>query len=169
MTQTDIGRDFEKGLWYLEGRTDNRVTLGAQLVDNGNINLENVMVDSISWGPVKGDSIDKSHGRMRIYDGNECTMERTYAIADRFDIKGASDGFFFKQLQKHEDDLIIKFNLKSMDWTLTIGNESLITKNYAGNISGTINDEDFTFIVTKPKSVLYSQMITLINSPLRVK
>lgn len=169
MTQSDIGLDVQKGLWYLEGKTDNRIYLGVQLVSNGNINLENVMTDTYSWGAEKGEKIDTSHGRLRIYDGNQCTIKRDHAVADEIDIKGQSNGFFFKELQKANEDMTIKYVIPKMEWTIKIGKEFLVTKNIAGNISGTVIDKDKTFRVTKPKSVLYSQLITIVNSPLRVK
>ncbi|GAG27041.1 unnamed protein product, partial [marine sediment metagenome] len=43
MSQTDIGFETAKKLWYIKSWTNNRQFLGVQLVHNSNINLIDVV------------------------------------------------------------------------------------------------------------------------------
>jgi len=166
MTQTDIGFDTQKKLWYIESQTDNRQNLGAQLVLDANINLQNVIVDTYAWKHDR--ELTSSHGRVRFFDNDQCTINKKSAVADSIDIKGESSNFDFHNFGVGQD-VILKFNLPTMDWTITIAGNDYITKNIAGNVNAKIRKDKLRFIIKRPKSVLYSQVITIINSNLEIK
>jgi hypothetical protein len=160
MTQTDIGFETSKELWYIESFSDNRQFLGVQLVRGANIRLEDVIVDTYAWKHEK--YANASQGRLRFFD-DICTIEKHGAIADSILVEGASD-FVFTRLPA--GDIEVKFNLESMDWTLTIGGIDYVTRNFAGKVSGGLLSDRKRFVIEQPESVLHSKDITIINSNL---
>jgi hypothetical protein len=164
MTQTDIGFETGKKLWYIESFTNTRQFLGVQLVEDSNIVLDNVDIDTYSWAHDKYSNA--SNGRLRFYD-DTCTITKRGAIADSVYIKGSEDNFNFNKLPK--GDIEVKYNLETFDWTLTIDGMDYITRNFNGKISGKLLKERKRFVISNPESVLYSKGVTLIDSNLEIK
>jgi hypothetical protein len=162
MTQTDIGFETARKLWYIESLTDNRQFLGVQLVKDSNIQLDNVIVDTYAWKHEKYSNA--SNGRLRFFD-DPVTIVKTGAIADSIVVEGDSD-FVFTKLPA--GDVEVKFNLESMDWTITIDGEDYVTRNFAGKISGGLINDRKRFVIKQPESVLHSMEMTLINSNLEI-
>jgi hypothetical protein len=162
MSQTDIGFDTGKELWYIRSLTDNRQFLGAQMVKNANIKLVDVIVDTYAWAHEK--YANASQGRLRFFD-DKCIIEKHGAIADSILVEGDSE-FAFVQLPF--GDIEVKFNLPTMDWTITIHGQDYITRNFAGKVTGGLLTERKRFVIEHPRTVMYSKDITLINSNLGI-
>jgi len=163
MTQTDIGFDTGRKLWYIESSTDNRQFMGVQLVHDSNIKLDNVIIDSYAWRHEKYP--DASQGRIRFFD-DTCTISKHGSVADSILVEGDKD-YTLKKLP--EGNVYIRFNLPTMDWTLKVQDKEYVTRNFSGKIDGELLKNTKRFMIFNPKSVLYSKEITLINSNLEIK
>lgn len=168
MTQTDIGFDTGKLLWFIMSFTDNRIFLGQQLVKDGNIKLDRVLCDSYAWGPNVngGESPTISHGRLRFSEG-KVDIERSDAIAESIKITGMADKLQFMEF--NPSIIRVQYNIPSMDWTLEMDGNKYVTMNLVGVLSGDLAKEKKRFVIEKPQSVLYSNAITIINSNLEIK
>jgi hypothetical protein len=162
MGQTDIGFETGKKLWYIESFTNNRQFLGVQLVNDSNIKLNDVIVDTYAWKHEK--YANASQGRLRFFD-DRCTIEKQGSIADSILVEGDSD-FVFTQLP--HGDIEVKFNLADMDWTITIDGVDYVTQNFAGKVTGGLLNDRKRFVIEQPRTVMYSKQITIINSNLGV-
>jgi hypothetical protein len=167
VSQTDIGFETAKMLWYIKSFTDNRQFLGAQLVKDAQIRLEDVIVDTYAWAHDK--YVDASEGRLRFFD-NPCTIEKSGGLADSVLVEGDED-FAFTKLPA--GDIEIQFNLPTMDWTLHLNGQEHITRNLVGKVTGGLLHDNpggvpsrKRFVIEQPESVLYSKDITIINSNL---
>lgn len=168
MTQTDIGFDTVKKLWFIQSFTDNRQFLGLQLIQDANLKLDKVLCDSYAWGAnaQAGESVTMSHGRLRFSEG-KIDIDRTDAIAKAVTIKGENPVIQFMEMTPKK--IIIQFNLPSMDWTLEMDGNKYITMNLVGILTGGLMKDKLRFIIESPKSVLYSNAITIINSNLQIR
>lgn len=168
MTQTDIGFDTGKKLWFIQSWTDNRIFLGLQLVKDSNIKLNNVLCDTYAWAPntQAGESATTSHGRFRFSEG-DIEIKRDDAIAQSIKIKGLNDTL--QLIEFNPNKIIVQYNLPSMDWTLDMDGNRFITMNLVGVLTGSLLKEKLRFVIENPKSVLYSSAITIINSNLMVR
>jgi hypothetical protein len=162
MTQTDIGFETAKKLWYIKSFTNNRQFLGVQLVYDSNIKLDNVKIDTYAWAHEKYP--EASNGRLRFFD-DKVSIEKHGSVADSILVEGETD-FTFTALPLAEIEL--QFNLPEMDWILTIGDKSVITRNLVGRLTGRLINDRKRFIIKQPESLLYSPEVTLINSNLRI-
>lgn len=168
MTQTDIGFDTTKKLWFLQSFTDNRQFLGLQLVKDSNMTLDKVLCDTYAWpaNPQTGESPTISHGRFRFSEG-DIDIKRNDAIAQSIKITGLNPILQFMEFTPKK--IIVQYNLPSMDWTLEMDGNKFVTMNLVGILTGTLMKEKLRFVIEEPDSVLYSNAITIINSNLKIK
>lgn len=162
-TQTDIGYETSKNLWYINDLTNTRQFLGVQLVKDSNIKLDNVIIDTYAWAHDRyGNS---SNGRVRFFD-DMCVIKRQGAIADSIEVIGSSK---FNFIKLPSGDIEFKYNLETFDWTMTLQDKEYITRNITGLVSAHLLKERKRFVIEQPKSVLYSKEITLIDSNLGIE
>lgn len=162
MTQTDIGFETVKKLWYIKSWTNNRQFLGVQMVYDANIQLRDVVADTYAWDHPKYENA--SNGRLRFFD-DKVSIEKHGSVADSILVEGNRD-FSFIELPLAEIEL--QFNLPDMDWILTIEGKSYITRNLVGRMTGKLIVTRKRFVIERPTSLLYSPDVTLINSNLGV-
>jgi hypothetical protein len=162
MSQTDIGFETVRKLWYIKSWTNNRQFLGVQMVRNSNIRLKNVIADTYAWAHEK--YADASNGRLRFFD-DPVTIVKTGAVADSIVVEGDSD-FVFTKLPA--GDVEVKFNLLDMDWTITINGTDYVTRNFVGKMTGRMLNERKRFVIELPSSVLHSKEVTIIDSNLGI-
>jgi len=166
MTQTDIGYDTKKKKWYIESYTPNREFLGVQLVHDSNIKLESVIGDTYAWNPSPNEHTERSQGRMRFFDQDKCEIHKSGAVADSIKITGQYQLKF--QEIKTENDVAVFYNIPTMDWTLVIDGGKYVTQNMVFELTGELSEQRKNFIIKNPKSILYSPILTLLNSNLEV-
>jgi hypothetical protein len=167
MTQTDIGYDTKKKLWYIESYTPNREFLGVQLVHDANLKLENVIGDTYAWNPNPNEATKISQGRLRFFDQDKCEIHKRGAVADSIKVTGQYKLNF--QEVKTEGDVAVFFNLESMNWSLMIGDGRYTTQNMVFEMTGELSEQRKNFIIKNPKSILYSPILTLVNSNLEIQ
>ena len=63
----------------------------------------------------------------------------------------------------------MKYNLKTMDWNIIIGNQRYLSKNLVGKITSKSFSSEPIVCVLELCNILYSSIVTLINCGLQRK
>src|SRR5579872_4468512 len=97
----------------------------------GEVRLKNVVIDGFTW-PDQNARI--SHGRFRFYEENKVATEGHGTYADHIEVTGPSaEDVAFTEFRDVEP--VVKYNVKTMDWTIIIGNQRYVSKNIVGKIT----------------------------------
>jgi len=164
LSQFDIGFDTGKKLWFVQGCGATRHILSTMFVRDSNITLKNVMCDTYAWPEPNAEHI--SHGRLRFYGGNKIAAKGDEAVLSEITVNGNGDKWHFIEL--HGKNVIIKYNLPSMDWELDIDGTKLISKDIKGLLTGTIQKDKLRFEL-HDVHILYSNIVSLIDPELKIK
>jgi hypothetical protein len=163
-SQTDIGYNVVIKMWFLQFMDELRWILGSMHIRQ-ELRLKNVIIDGFTWPDPNART---SHGRFRFYEENKTVMEGHGTFADTLDVIGpdAADIPFieFKNVEP-----VVKYNLKTMDWTVIIGNQPYVSKNIVGKITTKQFSKEPIVAMLEPCHVLYSSIVTLINCGLQRK
>jgi hypothetical protein len=163
-SQTDIGFNTVVKMWFVQFMDELRWVLGSMHVRN-EVRLKNVVVDGFTWPDPNART---SHGRFRFYDENRVATEGHGTFADSIAVTGPSpDAVSFVEFRNVEP--IVKYNVKSMDWTIQIGDQKYVSKNLVGKISTRSMSKEPIVAVLEPCDVLHSSIVTLINCDLQSK
>jgi hypothetical protein len=161
-SQSDIGYNTVVRMWFVQFMDELRWILGSMHVRN-EVRLKNVVVDGFTW---PDPNTRTSHGRFRFYEENKVATEGHGTFADAIDITGPDPGAVsfveFRGVQP-----IVKYNVKTMDWTIVIGEQRLVSKNIVGKITTRSMSKDPIVAVLEPCDILYSGIITLFNCGLK--
>jgi len=85
---------------------------------------------------------------------------------DELSVTGPAHEFNFMEILGKE--VVIKYNLPSMDWELDIDGTKLISKDIIGLVTGSLSKEKLR-LVLKDVRLLYSNIVTLVNPQLDIK
>ena len=163
-SQTDIGFNTVVKMWFVQFMDELRWVLGSMHVRN-EVRLKNVVVDGFTW---PDPNTRMSHGRFRFYDENKVASEGHGTFADSIEVTGPSrDAVSFLELRNVEPT--VKYNVKTMDWTLLIGDQRYVSKNIVGKISTKTMSKEPIVAVLEPCDILYSSIVTLVNCDLQAR
>lgn len=162
--QTDVGFNTIIKMWFLQFMDELRWILGSLHVRR-ELRLKNVIVDGFTWPDLNART---SHGRFRFYEENKVVTEGHGTFADTIDVTGPEgDAIPFREFRNVE--VTVKYNLKTMDWSIMIGDEVFASKNLVGKITSKSFSKEPIICVLEPCDVLHSHIVTLINCGLRPK
>lgn len=138
-----------------------RIILSTVTIKDNKLSLKDVLCDTYAFP----DNADVSHGRLRFYDGNQIETKGDSGYFGETNVTGSSpDPITFMEMQ---GDFELKYNVKSMDWTISMKDSNYITRNVIGKLTGQFDDLPIRFKM-KNARILYSTMITLINVNLEI-
>ena len=163
-SQTDIGFNTVIGMWFLQFMDELRWILGSMHARE-EVRLKNVVFDGFTWPDPNTRS---SHGRFRFYEENKVHIEGQGTFADTIDVVGPSaEEVAFTEFR--DVDSVVKYNVKTMDWTIIIGDQRYISKNIMGKITTKSLSTKPIVAVLERSTILYSSIVTLINCRLQAK
>jgi hypothetical protein len=163
-SQTDVGFNTIIKMWFLQFMDELRWILGSMHVSK-ELRLKNVIVDGFTW---PDQNARTSHGRFRFYEENKVVMEGHGTFADNIDVIGPEAGDIqFVEFKNVEP--VVKYNLKTMDWSIFIGSQRYVSKNIVGKISTKQLSKEPIVAALEPCHILYSGIVTLINCGLEKK
>jgi hypothetical protein len=163
-SQTDVGFNTIIRMWFLQFMDELRWILGSMHCRN-ELQLKNVVVDGFTW---PDQNARTSHGRFRFYEENKVNIEGHGTHADRIDVTGPNaEPIPFTEFKDVEP--VVKYNLKTMDWSIIIGNQRYTSKNIVGKITTRSMSKEPIVAILEPCTILYSEIVTLINCGLQRK
>jgi len=163
-SQTDIGFNTVVKMWFVQFMDELRWILGSMHVRN-EVRLRNVVVDGFTWPDPNART---SHGRFRFYEENKVSSEGHGTFADAIDITGP-DRAAVPFVEFRNVAPIVKYNIKTMDWTIVIDGQPYVSKNIVGKITTRSMSKEPIVAELEPSDVLYSHIVTLINCGLERK
>lgn len=161
--QIDIGFDVTEKKWFVAFRTKNRWDKGVQYVENGNIILHNVNIDTYSYADQQNDKT--SHGRFRFYSDNDVAA-KGMPIPESIDIRGPKQSLEFTKVVGV--DVMVKYILDGMMWEIQCDGKSYFTRDIKGCVSGTFSENPIRF-KTDNVTFLHSELVTLFGTNLEIK
>ena len=161
-SQTDIGFNTIIKMWFLQFMDELRWILGSMHVRQ-EVRLKNVVIDGFTWPDPNART---SHGRFRFYEENKVHIKGQGTFADSIDVIGPDGGDVpFVEFQGVE--AVVKYNLKTMDWTIIINGQRYVTRNLVGKITTRLLSKEPIVAVLERSNVLYSPIVTLVNCGLQ--
>jgi hypothetical protein len=163
-SQTDIGFNVVVRMWFVQFMDELRWILGSMHVRN-EMRLKNVVIDGFTW---PDQTARTSHGRFRFYEENKVASEGHGTFADSIEVTGPNrDAVPFVEFRNVEPT--VKYNIKTMDWSVVIGGQSYVSKNIVGKVTTKSMSKEPIVAMLEPCDVLYSPIVTLINCDLQQK
>jgi hypothetical protein len=161
-SQTDVGFNTVIKMWFLQFMDELRWILGSMHVKN-ELRLKDVVIDGFTW---PDSNTRGSHGRFRFFEENKVAIEGHGTFADHIDVTGpSSEAIPFTEFKNVEP--VVKYNLKTMDWTIIIGGQRYVSKNIVGKITTRSLSKEPIVAILEPCHILYSEIVTLINCGLQ--
>lgn len=160
-SQIDLGYDLKTKCWFLNMMDELRWNVGSMSVKKNNLTLKDVLCDTYSF-PDQNERT--SHGRLRFYDGHQINSKGTASFHDSIEVEGPnSDPLKFISF---DGPAILRYNPKSYDWSIEVDGNSYTTKNIVGKLTGKCEDDPKIVFKMENCKILYSTMVTLINTNL---
>ena len=163
-SQTDIGFNTVIRMWFLQFMDELRWILGNMHVRH-EVRLKNVVIDGFTW---PDSNARTSHGRFRFYEENKVQMEVQGTYADSIDVVGPNERDV-QFVEFNGVNAVVKYNVKTMDWTIIINDQRYVSKNIIGKITTVSLSKEPIVAILERSNILHSQIVTLINCGLQPK
>ena len=166
--KTEIGFDLINKRWFLRRAGPTGNFLGLNLIEDNNIELENVPLDTHQWTDLQDPF--KTHGRFMYYDGCLTEIKGDSVIANSAKIKGNQKKLSFIEINAKEIEFL--YNRKKMTWAIIADGNRYETNNIVGifnkiQFTGSKKDEEIRAFV-KDKKFMYSWLVTIFESNLEL-
>jgi len=155
-SQADIGFATDVRRWFITFFSTTRWIINTFQVYK-KLSLKNVTIDTYAWADT--DKEDLSHGRFRFFGDTDIEIITDSNDISEVHLSSESNVKFIKM----NGDLEIKYNIKSMDWTITIDGNGFVTKDIKGKLTGSMTVDPVRFIGSKKVNIYYSNLVTLID------
>lgn len=171
MEQVDVGFNTKFKKWFLSYFGPTRWQQGINMVNKGNIKLKNVMCKDYAWQDTKEETL--SHGRLVFYGGDgegldfvKINTKGNGIVADEILVDGSQQQIKFKRF--HATDIMIKYNIQEMSWSLFINEKEYPTLHFLGPIDVTFSEKPIRAYI-KEADILYSEFMTFFNMSEQLK